>query len=113
MSYHFIYDGDEEEQKMDNHEKPYEAQSFLEKTYILKSKDIPLIVFELHRVDEKLENIKNSYYRIENTIEFFGTMFQASQKMTGLNCVICCTDFCIDGYAIILICFVGQPVYII
>ena len=60
---------------MDNHEKPYEAHSYLEKTYILKSKDIPLIVFELHRVDEKLENIKNSYYRIENTIEFFGTMF--------------------------------------
>ena len=55
---------------MDNHEKPYEAQSYLEKTYILKSKDIPLIVFELHRVDEKLENITNSYYRIENTKVF-------------------------------------------
>ena len=26
MSYHFIYD--EEEQKMDNHEKPYEVQSY-------------------------------------------------------------------------------------
>ena len=52
---------------MDNHEKPYEAQSYLGKKYILKSKDIPLIVFELHRVDEKLENITNSYYRIENT----------------------------------------------
>ena len=56
---------------MDNHEKPYEVQSYLEKTYILKPKDIPLIVFELHRVDEKLENITNSYYRIENTQDTF------------------------------------------